>query len=232
LAASLVAAMRMQAQSAPVQNPPAPQQQTPAPKESNPFPEDTTSVPVMPSRGSAPVPESSSGGSDVHLPLPSDNKDPVRSPDDAGPANDSPASDSWSSSQSGLQKILPSDNDDQPEGKRRKLSVPGPEHEETSKEDIDVGKYYLESKNWRAALSRFESALVLAPDEPDVYWGLAESDRHLGNFAEARANYQKVVDYDPDGPHGKAARKALKDPEIANAKAVPPSGPASSEPKQ
>jgi tetratricopeptide (TPR) repeat protein len=81
-----------------------------------------------------------------------------------------------------------------------------------------VGKYYLDNKNWKAALSRFESALVLDPDNPDVYWGLAESQRHLGNFADARANYQKVVDYDPDSRHGKDARKALKDPEIANAK--------------
>jgi len=42
---------------------------------------------------------------------------------------------------------------------------------ETSKEDITVGKYYLDQKNWKAAQSRFQSALVLAPEEPDVYWG-------------------------------------------------------------
>ena len=56
--------------------------------------------------------------------------------------------------------------------------------------------------------------------DPEVYWGLAESERGLGQFAEARANYKKLLDYDPDGPHGKAARKALKDPEIANAQAA------------
>ena len=67
--------------------------------------------------------------------------------------------------------------------------------------------------------------MVLAPDEPEVYWGLAEADRHLGNFAQARAYYQKVLDYDPDGPHGKGARKALKEPEIANAKSVAPPAP-------
>jgi tetratricopeptide (TPR) repeat protein len=94
-----------------------------------------------------------------------------------------------------------------------------PEHKESAAEDENVGKYYLDNKAWKAALSRFESALVLDPDNPDVYWGLAESQRHLGDFAEARANYQKVVDYDPDSRHGKDARKALKDPEITNAKA-------------
>jgi len=60
-----------------------------------------------------------------------------------------------------------------------------------------VGKYYLDSKNWRAALSRFQSALVLSPEEPEVYWGLAEANRHLGNYAEAKANYLKVIEYDP-----------------------------------
>ena len=39
-----------------------------------------------------------------------------------------------------------------------------------------------------------------------------------GDFADARANYLKVTEYDPDSRHAKDARKALKDPEIANAK--------------
>ena len=81
---------------------------------------------------------------------------------------------------------------------------------ETAKEDISVGKYYLDNKNWRAALSRFQSALVLAPEDPEVYWGLAESARHLGNFADARAYYLKVMEYDPDSKHAKEAKKALE----------------------
>ena len=50
---------------------------------------------------------------------------------------------------------------------------------ETAKEDEDVGGLYLSQKNWRAAQSRFESAVVLDPENPDVYWGLAEAQRHL-----------------------------------------------------
>ena len=126
-----------------------------------------------------------------------------------------------SDSRAGLDKLLPgTDDDDQTQGKRRKLTVKPPEHVETSQEDIQVGGYYLETKNWKAALSRFESAMVLAPDEPQVYWGLAESERHLGNLAAARGYYQKVAEYDPDSKHGKEAMKALRDPEIANAKAA------------
>jgi tetratricopeptide (TPR) repeat protein len=91
-------------------------------------------------------------------------------------------------------------------------------HQESAAEDENVGKYYLDNKDWRAALSRYESALVLDPDNPDVYWGLAESQRHLGQFADARTNYLKVMEYDPGSRHAKDAKKALEEPELANAK--------------
>ena len=85
-----------------------------------------------------------------------------------------------------------------------------------------MGSYYLDTKNWKGALSRFESALILDPENPDVFWGLAEANRHLGQLADARTNYEKVVDFDPESRHGKDARKALKEPEIANGKNAPP----------
>ena len=185
----------------------------------NPFPEDTNSVPLMPSRDNpnVPIPGAATG---ERLYLPDADFDPVRSPEEAGAAAEAGESSS-SSSLSGMGNLLPGPDDDttQPGKHGRKSSVIEPEHQETAAEDENVGNYYLENKDWKAALSRFQSALVLDPDNPDVYWGLAESDRHLSDFAGARANYQKVVDYDPDSRHGKEARKALKDHEIANAKA-------------
>ncbi len=60
---------------------------------------------------------------------------------------------------------------------------------------------------------------MLDPENPDVYWGLAEAQRQLGDFSNAKANYQKVMEYDPDSRHSKEARKYLKMPEIANAPA-------------
>ena len=48
--------------------------------------------------------------------------------------------------------------------------------------------------------------------------GLAEAERHLGDFADARDNYKKVMEYDPGSRHAKESGKALQDPEIANAK--------------
>ncbi|HEY1160182.1 MAG TPA: tetratricopeptide repeat protein [Terracidiphilus sp.] len=203
----------------------------PAQGAANPFPEDTSAVPVMPSSGTPVLPEGTYSGEDSgtdsgRAALPGDDLDPVRSPDDPAPAANSGQEQDSSSSLAGMDKLLPGPDDDQPQGKKRKLSVKEPEHQETSKEDLDVGKYYLEIKNWKAALSRFESAMVLAPEEPEVFWGLAEAERNLGHFAEARTYYLKLLDYDPDGPHGKASRKALKEPEIANAKAASPAQPA------
>jgi tetratricopeptide (TPR) repeat protein len=167
------------------------------------------------------LPEGTYNGEDARrVALPGDDRDPVRSPDDLTPESGNSEQES-SSSLAGLDKLLPKPDDDQPDGKR-KLTVKEPTHKEVAANDIDVGKYYLQTRNWRAAQSRFESALVLDPENPEVYWGLAESERHLGNFAQARAHYLKLLEYDPDGPHGKETRKALNDPQIANAKSAAP----------
>lgn len=191
-----------------------------APADANPFPEDESTVPVIPSKGTADLPPGSFGGSDSgHAALPAGDVDPVASPDDAGSSGDAQPVAGFSSSDSGLGSLLDGPADE-PQGKHGARGGPvEPEHKETAKEDESVGKYYLDGKDWRAALSRYQSAMVLDPDNPDVYWGLAESNRHLGNYADARANYQKVMEYDPGSRHAKDAAKALKEPDLANAKA-------------
>ena len=152
--------------------------------------------------------------------LPGDDLDPVRSPDEAGGNGAVTQEQDSSSDVKGLDSLIPAPGDDETGKRRKKDEVIEGLPKETPQEDITVGQYYLDQKNWKAALSRFQSALVLSPDEPEVYWGLAESERHLGDFAAARANYMKLIEYDPDSQHAKDARKALKEPEIANAKAA------------
>lgn len=192
--------------------------QKPAPKQDNgnPFPENENSVPLMPS-GNAPDFSADMNG-EGHAAAPAVDRDPVRSPEDVAPGGDDSTS-GFSSSQSGLGNLTaPPPDEDQ--GKHKKGDDSGLDTlpRETPKEDVNVGNYYMDIKDWRGALSRFQSALVLAPDNPDVYWGLAECERHLGRYAEARANYLKVMEYDPGSHHAKDAKKALEDPEIANAK--------------
>ncbi|MGP8252388.1 MAG: tetratricopeptide repeat protein [Terracidiphilus sp.] len=226
-----------QTQPAPAQTPPAQPAQptnnqnkpaTPPSGSNNPFPEDETTVPVMPNRSAINLPTDTGSTSGLLL-MPGYDLDPVHSPDEGAASADSGSS----SSLSGIDAIAPdADTDAQPAGKHgRRQEVEEPEHQETAAEDENVGKYYLDTRDWKAALSRFESALVLDPDNPDVYWGLAESERHLGRFADARENYQKIMEYDPGSHHAKEASKALKDPEIANAKAAPALQPATAQPQ-
>lgn len=202
--------------------PPPAQKQTDQPKpapnppaQANPFPEDDNNVPVLPS-GNPAIPSPPAADSGPPPALPPDDMDPVRSPDDPVNSTASTSSDS-SSSLADMDKLLePPPDEDTRKGKKGKDLAP-PEHQETAKEDESVGSLYLDQHDWKGALSRFESAVVLDPENPDVYWGLAEAERHMGRFAEAKANYQKVMDYDPGSRHAKDAKKLLKEPELANA---------------
>ena len=219
----LMAATALCAQSTPPPaqkpNPPAnPAQQKP-PATSNPFPEDTNTVPVVPINGepAAPPPAADNGESAGTTSLLKDDSDPVHSPDDPPPgASDSDSG--FSSSLTGAGDVNIPD-EAKPTG-HRKLKVPDEVHQETAKEDEDVGALELGRKNWKAALSRYQSALVTDPENPDVYWGMAEAQRGLKDFANAKANYQKVMEYDPDSRHAKEAKKLLKEPDLANAPAV------------
>ncbi len=192
-----------------------PSSNSPKPSENNPFPEDTTKVPVMPN-GNAPGVPTVPAYERAPSALPSHDVDPVRSPDDARPDSSSSYAAGFSSSTTGLDHVLspPDTDNDRNRGGKGQLA---PEHQETAAEDESVGSYYLSIKNWKGALSRFESAVVLDPENPEVYWGLGEAQRHLGKFTEARASYEKLVEYDPDSKHAKEAKKILKGPELANA---------------
>ena len=203
-----------QAPSSPSQSKPSNQ---PKPAASNPFPEDTNDVPVMPNGNAPAVPDVPTKG-EASTDLPKADVDPVRSPDDARDV-ESTAAQGFSSSSSGLDRYLPPPDTDSHGGKNGQIA---PEHQESAAEDEKVGDYYLSTKNWKAALSRYESAVVLDPENPDVYWGLGEAQRHLGQFADAKASYEKLVEYDPDSRHGKEARKILKEPELANASTAKP----------
>jgi tetratricopeptide (TPR) repeat protein len=191
----------------------------------NPFPEDESTVPIMPTKNAPDVPVGNASTAPGRNPenwgalFPAGDLDPVQSPDNA-PSAEGPQQ-GFSSSDSGVDSLLPPPSADADTGKKHGKGagddVPSV-HPESAAEDENVGKYYLDNKDWRAALSRYESALVLDPDNPDVYWGLAESQRHLGQFADARTNYLKVMEYDPGSRHAKDAKKALEEPELANAK--------------
>jgi len=220
-ALSLLPLLRAQQPATTTPAPDAPQKSG---AEANPFPEDTTDVPVMATHpeaapAAAADDNSAAPAEAAHLPTMHDEADPIASPD-ADEVID-PTAQGSSSSLSGMNDYQPKEEDEK-HSRHRTLSVKQPTQQEVSAKDVEIGDYYLERKNWKAALSRFESALILDPENPEVYWGLALSHHKLGDLAQARENYQKLLDYDPDGPHGKESRKAMKDPAIANAVAQQP----------
>ena len=155
--------------------------------------------------------------------LPDDDSDPVLSPEDAGSSAANGQEQGFSSSLTGLGPLLPNTEGNVPGGGNQQNQNPAfaPLPQPTAKKDISVGNFYLDTGDWRGAYSRFQSALVLDPSNPNVYWGLAECERHMGQYAAARANYLKVMEYDAGGKYAKKAAKALKNPDIANAR---PSG--------
>ena len=227
LAVCLTAALRIAAQAPTTNDAQKPTTgATPSTSGANPFPDDTSTVPVLPAATTTQAPDGSTAGSESgSYSLAGSDADPVRSPDDPVSTATNGDEEESSSSLKSIEDLLPK-ADAEKSDKTRKLKVKEPTHQEVASKDIEVGGYYLEKKNWKAALSRFQSAMVLDPENPEVYWGLAEAERHVGEMASARTHYLQLLDFDPDGPHGKQARKALKEPEIANGKNAAPTTPA------
>jgi hypothetical protein len=183
------------------------------PGSDNPFPGEDTNVPIIPAPGS-PGSDAGSGGNpggDAGRTPRRDfdpDGDPVRSPD--LPGNYAP-DDGFSSSRNGL-KQMPVENDsDGAPGKSSKNKT----REQRVKEDLDVGSFYLERKDWKGAEARFQSAFALDSENPDAVWGLAEAERHLQLYKESAEHYKLFLAYDPDGKRGREARKDLEEVQAA-----------------
>ncbi len=189
------------------------QPNNPPPKpaqDSNPFPEDTNSIPVMPNANSPgtpalPVPEDAGS-----VTLPNAEGDPVHSPDDAEGAA---SSESSSSSNSGLDNLLKPPPDTGKPGKHGKDDADAPvEHHEDAKEDESVGSYYLDQKNWKAALSRLSRHWCWTQRIQKSIGGWPRQQRHLGICLRRKAHYQKLVEYDPDSSTAKRRRSICGSP--------------------
>jgi tetratricopeptide (TPR) repeat protein len=177
----------------------APNQAAPKKSSDNPFPGEDSNAPIIPTEPGAADSGTGSGANSGAPGHRDPGGDPVRSPDEQGRDQDSGANDGFTSSLSGVNDVPSPDT----------LKAPPPVHVENVQEDLNVGKFYLDRKNWRAAQSRFAAAFAADKENPDAVWGLAESERHLGMLKEAGKHYQLFLTYDPGGPHGKEARKAL-----------------------
>jgi tetratricopeptide (TPR) repeat protein len=76
--------------------------------------------------------------------------------------------------------------------------------------DIEVGDFYLKRKNYRAAEDRYREALVYKPGDAMAQLRLGQTLEKLGQFEEARQNYQGYLKILPEGPLAKEAHQGLE----------------------
>ena len=191
----------------------------------NPFPGEGSDAPILPvGPGDANAAPRHATDSPTVSDIDPDG-DPVRTPEWDDPENnpataaqEQEAAGGYSSSNAGMQDWNTPDPVRPTGGKRRHgrgsqqddtpvVQTP----EQQMKEDLNVGSFYLDQKNWIAAENRFADAFQMNPEQTDALWGLAVAEQHLQEFAKARQHYELFLSYGMDGRKAKEARKALKE---------------------
>ncbi len=76
--------------------------------------------------------------------------------------------------------------------------------------DVEVGDFYFKRKNYRAAVARYQDALVWKDNDADANFRLGECFEKLDNPTEAAAHYQTYLKILPRGPEAPQAQKALE----------------------
>jgi len=76
--------------------------------------------------------------------------------------------------------------------------------------DIEVGDFYLKRKNYRAALDRYQEALVWKPNDAIANFRMAQCFEKLNQPDEARTHYEEYLRILPHGPLSAEAQKGLE----------------------
>ncbi|HEX5433074.1 MAG TPA: tetratricopeptide repeat protein [Candidatus Angelobacter sp.] len=79
-----------------------------------------------------------------------------------------------------------------------------------AEKDIEVGNYYLKRKNYRAALERFQDALLYKPNDAEATYGLATTQEKMDLFSLAYNNYSKYLEILPEGPRARESDEGMK----------------------
>jgi tetratricopeptide (TPR) repeat protein len=83
--------------------------------------------------------------------------------------------------------------------------------------NIEIGDYYFNQKNYRAAESRYREALEWKPGDAIATYKLGEVMEKEGNLTQARQNYEAYLKILPEGPLAEKAKKGLERIEKAKA---------------
>ncbi len=76
--------------------------------------------------------------------------------------------------------------------------------------DIDVGETYLAGNHFDPARERFEEALRLTPDNPLIFFRLAQALQGMQQLDPARLYYKKYLEVQPKGKFAGNAKKAIQ----------------------
>jgi tetratricopeptide (TPR) repeat protein len=76
--------------------------------------------------------------------------------------------------------------------------------------DVEVGDFYFKRKNYRAALARYQDALLWKNNHAEANFRMAQCLEKLDNPEEAAVHYQEYLKILPHGPLSAEARKALE----------------------
>ena len=76
--------------------------------------------------------------------------------------------------------------------------------------DIEVGDFYLKRKNYRAALDRYQEALIWKPNDAIANFRMAQCFEKLDQPEQARTHYEEYLRILPHGPLSAEAQKGLE----------------------
>ncbi len=91
----------------------------------------------------------------------------------------------------------------------RKPGDPNADPSKLAAHDIDVGETYLAGHTFDAARERFEDALRLTPDNPLIWFRLAQALQGMQRLDPARLYYRKYLEAEPKGKFAGTAKKAI-----------------------
>jgi tetratricopeptide (TPR) repeat protein len=84
--------------------------------------------------------------------------------------------------------------------------------------DDEVGDYYFKRKSYKAALARYQDALIWKEKDAVANFRIAQCYEKLDQPDQAIPHYEEYLKILPDGPYAKEARKALQKLKRAEAK--------------
>jgi tetratricopeptide (TPR) repeat protein len=103
--------------------------------------------------------------------------------------------------------VVETNPEDEPEGDVQEMHPWNPYR---AMKDDEVGDYYFKRKSYKAALARYQDALIWKEKDAVANFRMAQCYEKLDQADQAIPHYEEYLKILPDGPYAKEARKALQ----------------------